>query len=52
MLKNKSATPERRKRYEREHGELVTALRDRDAETARTLLEQHLQNVRFNLLSR
>jgi DNA-binding FadR family transcriptional regulator len=52
MLKKKSVTPERRKRYEREHRKLVSALRHRDAETARALLEQHLQNVRFNLLAR
>ena len=52
MLKKQSVTAQRRKRYEREHRKLVAALKDRDAKTARGLLEQHLRNVRFNLLGR
>jgi DNA-binding FadR family transcriptional regulator len=51
-LKRKSVTPEIRKQYEREHRELVAALKNRDAQTARQMLYQHLVNVRFNLLGR
>jgi DNA-binding GntR family transcriptional regulator len=52
MLKKNSVTPERRKRYQREHRELVTALKRRNAQRARALLERHLEGVRFNLLGR
>lgn len=52
LLKQRSITPERRKRYEREHRKLVAALKNRDAAMARDMLEQHLRNVRFNLLGR
>lgn len=49
-LKKESLTPERRKTYEREHRELVNALKDRDSETAKKAAIAHLVNVRHNLL--
>ena len=52
VLKKKSVTPERRRRYQREHRELVAALKRRNASRARTLLLRHLEGVRFNLLGR
>ncbi len=52
LLKKKSVTPERRSRYEQEHRLLVDALKNRDAETSRRLISEHLINVRFNLLGR
>ena len=51
-LKKNSVTPERRRRYEREHRELVGALKRRNGARARALLERHLEGVRFNLLGR
>lgn len=50
VLKRRSATPERRLDYQREHRELVAALKDRDAERARALCLQHLLHVRTNML--
>ncbi|MDO9218239.1 MAG: FCD domain-containing protein, partial [Lacisediminimonas sp.] len=50
MLKKKSATPERRLVYQREHRDLVAALKDRDSESARRLLTGHLLQVRRNML--
>lgn len=50
MLKKKSATPERRLVYQREHRALVAALKDRDSESARQLLTGHLLQVRRNML--
>lgn len=52
LLKQKSVTPERRARYEQEHRALVQALKQRDADTARQRLAEHLANVRLNLLGR
>lgn len=49
-LKRRSATPERRLDYQREHRALVAALKDRDAERARALCLAHLLHVRTNLL--
>lgn len=49
-LKRRSATPERRSEYLREHRELVEALRARDADRARALLLGHLVGVRRSLL--
>ena len=49
-LKRRSATPERRRAYEREHRALVAALRDRDGELAGALCLAHLAHVRRNLL--
>lgn len=50
VLKRRSATQERRREYQVEHRALVEALRQRDAEQARTLCLSHLQHVRDNLL--
>ena len=50
VLKRRSATPERRLEYQREHRELVTALKQRDAERARALCLDHLVRVRTNML--
>ena len=49
-LKRRSLTPERRLAYQREHREVVEALRERDGERARGCLTRHLRNVRDNLL--
>ncbi|MDX5434558.1 MAG: FCD domain-containing protein [Halomonas sp.] len=51
-LKRISLTPERRKRYEAQHRAIVAALRDRDEQTARALLEEHLGEVKANLFGR
>jgi DNA-binding FadR family transcriptional regulator len=50
MLKRRSATPERRLEYQREHRALVAALKDRDAERARAECLAHLLHVRFSML--
>ena len=50
MLKRRTATPERRQAYEREHRALVAALRDRDGARASHLCLEHLTHVRRNLL--
>ena len=49
-LKRRSATPERRAAYEREHRALVAALQQRDAVRATELCLEHLAHVRRNLL--
>jgi DNA-binding FadR family transcriptional regulator len=49
-LKRRSATPERRRAYEREHRALVAALQDRDGARATRLCLEHLAHVRRNLL--
>jgi DNA-binding FadR family transcriptional regulator len=50
VLKRRSANPERRAEYQREHRALVAALRERDAERARALCREHLVHVRTNML--
>ncbi|WP_151446637.1 FadR/GntR family transcriptional regulator [Lacisediminimonas profundi] len=50
MLKKKSVTPERRQLYQREHRDLVAALKERDIDRARSLLTGHLLQVRRNML--
>lgn len=50
MLKRRSATPERRADYEREHRALVAAVKARDVERARAQCMTHLLHVRWNLL--
>lgn len=50
VLKRRSATPERRAEYQRQHRALVAAFKDRDAERARQLCLQHLVTVRQALL--
>lgn len=50
VLKRRSATPERRLEYQKEHRALVAALKERDAERARALCLEHLLRVRTNML--
>ena len=50
VLKRRSATPERRLEYQQEHRELVSALKERDAERARAACMAHLLHVRTNML--
>ncbi len=50
VLKRRSATPERRVEYQQEHRDLVAALKQRDAETARAACLKHLVHVRINML--
>ena len=50
VLKQRSATPERRREYQQEHRAWVDALRRRDAAEARALCTAHLLHVRANLL--
>ncbi len=49
-LKKRSVTPELRLTYDREHGAMVQAIKDRDPEAARKLLSKHLLRVRDSLL--
>lgn len=49
-LKRRSATPARRLDYQREHRELVAALKDRDGVRAIQTCVEHLTHVRINLL--
>lgn len=50
QLKRRSVTPERRLAYQREHRQLVAALRERDLTAASQLTREHLLHVRRNLL--
>jgi GntR family transcriptional repressor for pyruvate dehydrogenase complex len=50
-LKQRSMTEERRRRYDSDHGAIVAALLQRDAEAARRLQHAHLARVRDNLMS-
>ena len=50
MLKRRSATPERRLDYQKEHRALVAALKNRDVVQARALSTAHLVHVRRNML--
>jgi len=50
MLKQRSATPERRLEYQQEHRALVAALKARDAVKAKALCTAHLVHVRVNML--
>lgn len=49
-LKKRSVTPELRLTYDREHGAIVQAIKDRDPEAARKQLLKHLSRVRDSLL--
>ncbi|MFI6375665.1 FadR/GntR family transcriptional regulator [Streptomyces sp. NPDC050546] len=49
-IKRRSASPERRARYERGHEQIVAALNDRDPDAARRHMRAHLVDVRTNLL--
>lgn len=48
-LKDRIVTPERRLRYQEEHRAIVRALKERDAERARSAIVAHLQHARRNL---
>jgi DNA-binding FadR family transcriptional regulator len=48
-LKDRIVTPERRLEYQREHRDIVEALKARDAERARHCILTHLQHARRNL---
>ena len=48
-LKDRIVTPERRLHYQREHRNIVDALKARDAERARQCILSHLQHARRNL---
>lgn len=48
-LKDRIVTPERRIKYQEEHRLIVSALKERDAERARTFIIAHLQHARRNL---
>lgn len=50
-LKQRAHTPQLRHVYDRQHGAIVTALRDRDPEAARRAQHQHIATVRDNLLA-
>jgi DNA-binding FadR family transcriptional regulator len=49
-LKKRTITPELRIAYDRQHSDLVSALKDRDTEAARRYAHIHLTMVRDNLL--
>jgi GntR family transcriptional regulator, uxu operon transcriptional repressor len=51
-LKDRIVTPGRRIQYQEEHREIVAALKERDAERARSAITHHLQNARSNLFAR
>lgn len=48
-LKDRIVTPERRIEYQKEHRDIVHALKNRDAERARASIIAHLQHARRNL---
>jgi DNA-binding FadR family transcriptional regulator len=50
-LKKRSVTPEVRNSYDRDHTEIVAALKERDPEAARKVLFKHLTRVRDSLLA-
>ncbi len=50
-LKQRTVTPAQRSLYDRDHTTIVTALRERDAETARSAMIAHLTKVRDHLLA-
>jgi len=49
-MKRRSASPERRAEYQRDHTEIVAALKSRDAETAVAAMRAHLARVSSHLL--
>jgi len=49
-LKQRGQTPEQRAIYQREHREIFDALKRRDAESARSLIIQHIRDTRRRLL--
>src|SRR4029434_3481863 len=50
-LKQKTLTETLRRQYDQEHSSIVSALLQRDAETARRLLHQHLARARAQRLA-
>lgn len=48
-LKHRSLTETKRSRYQEHHRRIVEALKDRDAVTARRLMQEHLREVKQNL---
>jgi DNA-binding FadR family transcriptional regulator len=49
-MKRRSASPERRAQYQRDHAEIVAALRSRDADAAVAAMRAHLARVSAHLL--
>ena len=49
-LKQRSLTPDLRFVYDKQHSEIVYALKDRDSDAARLALQRHLESVRQSLL--
>ena len=49
-MKRRSASPEHRAEYQRDHTEIVAALKSRDAETAVAAMRTHLARVSSHLL--
>lgn len=49
-LRQRGQTPEQRLTYQREHREIIAALKDRNAEAARELIIQHIRATRRRLL--
>ena len=49
-LKRRNFTNDRRRAYERDHRAIVEALEQRDSETARKAMREHISRVRGNLL--
>jgi DNA-binding FadR family transcriptional regulator len=49
-LKQRTVTPATRHSYDRHHSTIVTALRERDAETAKKAMLEHLSMVREHLI--
>jgi DNA-binding FadR family transcriptional regulator len=50
-LKRRSLTKKRRENYDNEHGNIVTALSNRDAVALQQALKTHLQSVSHNMLN-
>lgn len=50
MLRRRAETPEQPSTYQREHVDILEALRRRDAEASRELLVRHVRNTRRRLL--
>jgi GntR family transcriptional repressor for pyruvate dehydrogenase complex len=51
-LKERTLTAQRRKTYQKQHTELVAALKERDSRTARQRMRAHLLAVRSNLFKK
>lgn len=51
-LKERSMTAQRRQAYQREHRQIVAALRERDAARARAAMTAHLRHIRRNMFEK